>query len=377
MPQITGTPFVMVPLHLIKPHNGKPLPAATLLTWCWLQHHTNRETGLCFPTVNTLAKEIGVSKRAVQKSLAHLETLGSVKVQHRQNRPSLYTLVYAQGEPQFAETVKHSSPPKKKKRKKAKTLPAPKGELQFAKRVNLSSGVNQGSPGGELQFAPIYREEQEEVNKNQLIPPLVPPLEVLVSPGDVVLMYNELFASVKGKHKIRSLSKSSKRFTSLKARIAEQPSELYWRELFETAAKIPGLLGQASGWKKGATLDNFLRPSFADKVLNGEYDEWTGEVTLSGSFHGQEHLSKQMEEMRWRIRQICNERFEAKSPPKEWWQPWRESMELELKSRDAFELMPKCIEFARNTWKKLLVEANNEQGNISPHHALPLQPENR
>ena len=378
MPQITGTAFVMVPLHLIQPHNGKPLTAATLLTWCWLQHHTNRNTGQCFPTVKKLAEEIGVSKRAVQKSLAQLESLSALTVQHRQNRPSLYTLVYAKGEPEFAETVNHSSPPKKPKRKKTNKLPKVRGELQFAKRVNLSSGVNGSSPRGEPQFTPIYNEiQQEEVNKNQLTPPSIPPLEVMVTPGDVVTMYNDIFASAKGKHRVRALSVGSKRMESLKARVKEVPDETYWRELFEIASKIPGLLGKTQKWKKGATLDNFLGVGFADKDENGEYDEWTGDVSLPGSYNEQEHLSKQMEEMRWRIRSLCREKFEAKVRPKVWWAGWKKEVELELRSRDAFVLMPRCVEFAKSTWEKLQAEKRNEQGALSQKDVIEVQPEDR
>jgi len=377
MPQIIGTPFVMVPLHLIKPHNGKPLPAATILTWCWLQHHTSKDTGQCFPTVKKLAEEIGVSRRAVQKSLSHLESLGAVKVQQRQNRPSIYTLVYAKNEPQFTPTAKQGSPKKKPKPKKTKQLRVKVSELQFAPSVNSSSGVNTSSPGGELQFAPLYKEEQEPINNNQLITPSMPPLEVMVTPGDVVLMYNEIFATAKGKHRVRALSAGSKRMKSLKARVKEIPDESYWRELFERASKIPGLLGKTQKWKKGATLDNFLGPGFADKVLNGEYDEWTGDVSLLGSFNEQDRLSKQMDEIRWQIRGVCKEKFEARVRTRDWWPEWKKSLELDLRSRDAIDLLPKCIELARSTWEKLQTEASDEQRVISQKDVIAIQSEER
>lgn len=366
MPEVIGTPFVMVPLHLISPKNGKPLPASTLLTWCWLQHHMNRSTGLCFPKVETLAKEIGVTKRAVQKALSQLETLGCLRIKHRQNRPSLYTLIYAVDEPEFIANANSDSPPAKPKVNGFRRLPQKRGEREFTVSAKKPSGVNSSSSRGEQKFAPIYKEEQEEGNKNQLSTPSIP-----FQP--VVDLYNDIFAGKKGKHKVRSLSRGSKRLKMLKARVQEKPKLSYWQEVFEKASKIPGLLGHTSQWPKGATLDNFLRPGFVDKLLNGEFDEWTGEVSLQGSFNEQDRLSKQMEDLRWKIRDAVTKFYKARTPAKQWWPGYKETLEVELRSRDAIVLLPRCTSFARSTLEKLQLEEPIGKSISNQKNAVSIQ----
>jgi len=329
----------------------------------------NRSTGLCFPTVETLSKEIGITKRAVQKSLAQLESLGCLKIKHRQNKPSLYTLLYTVDEPEFTAGANSDSPSPKEKAGVSDNLRSPRGDRAFTANTKIPSGVNSRSQGGEQKFAPLYKEEQEEDTKRKLLTPK-PPFMVVVD------LYNEVFAKVKGKHRVRSISRGSKRLKMLKARVKESPDVEYWRGLFEKASKIPGLLGQTPSWTKGATLDNFLRPGFADKLLNGEFDEWTGAISLEGSFNEQDRLSKQMENLRWKIREACQAFYKTRRPVKEWWPGYKETLEIELRSRDAIALLPRCTAFARSTLEKMRMEQKNEQRACSQTDAVSIQPPN-
>ena len=61
-------------------------PAAKIVLY-WLADHHNGETGLCFPSLNTLAKECEMDVATVKRHLGGLEDLGLIerKQRHREN----------------------------------------------------------------------------------------------------------------------------------------------------------------------------------------------------------------------------------------------------------------------------------------------------
>jgi len=47
----------------------------------------------CFPSMRTLANNLGMKERGVQKNIKKLETIKWVKIEYRKGRPSIYHLV--------------------------------------------------------------------------------------------------------------------------------------------------------------------------------------------------------------------------------------------------------------------------------------------
>lgn len=66
------------------------------LIFIYLRMHSDSKTGQCFPSLNTLAKETGISKRTVQRCIEKLQEKGVVKVVHRKtesgNQSNIYIL---------------------------------------------------------------------------------------------------------------------------------------------------------------------------------------------------------------------------------------------------------------------------------------------
>lgn len=63
----------------------------------YLKAHCDKESGMAFPSLNTLQKETGLSRSKIQKCLASLEEKGIIKVKHRITeehgyRSNIYTL---------------------------------------------------------------------------------------------------------------------------------------------------------------------------------------------------------------------------------------------------------------------------------------------
>lgn len=59
-------------------------PASKIVLY-WLSDHHNGETGRCFPSLSTLARECEMSKAAVARHLSELEKIGLI-VRHKRHR---------------------------------------------------------------------------------------------------------------------------------------------------------------------------------------------------------------------------------------------------------------------------------------------------
>lgn len=66
------------------------------LVYIYLKMHSDNNTGRSFPSLNTLARETGLSKRTVQRCLSELQDKGVVGIEHRRNdrgtQSNLYTV---------------------------------------------------------------------------------------------------------------------------------------------------------------------------------------------------------------------------------------------------------------------------------------------
>tara|TARA_R110000764_G_scaffold7045_1_gene25689 strand:- start:6108 stop:6800 length:693 start_codon:yes stop_codon:yes gene_type:complete len=60
--------------------NLAPAPKIVLY---WIANHHNGETGLCFPSINRLAKVSKISRRSVEKHISDLEDQGFIKITQR------------------------------------------------------------------------------------------------------------------------------------------------------------------------------------------------------------------------------------------------------------------------------------------------------
>ena len=66
------------------------------IVYIYLKMHSDNNTGKSFPSLNTLAREIGLSKRTVQRCLSELQDKEVIRVEHRSNekgtQSNLYTI---------------------------------------------------------------------------------------------------------------------------------------------------------------------------------------------------------------------------------------------------------------------------------------------
>ena len=65
----------------------KGLKPASKIVLYWLSDHHNSETGMCFPSLKTLANECEMDVATVKRHLAALETMGLIyrEQRHREN----------------------------------------------------------------------------------------------------------------------------------------------------------------------------------------------------------------------------------------------------------------------------------------------------
>ena len=353
--RITGTKFVVVPLWLIKAEGGRPLKSTTLLTWCWLQHHMNRATGLCFPSLDTLAEEIGCSKRSVNLAIKNLVELGAVKVERRGPKSSMYRLVYEQKEAQ-------------------------KTALLFQKETQICAKRSEVDC---TSFEPIPIIINKRNNKRKLITRRARSLATRAGAtqnctsfcvDDLLEIYNSEFLKVKApEKKPRKCSKGSATYKKLKARIKERPDRETWVALFQRAAKSPWCLGKVPKCPEGMDLDNFSGAGFLDKLEAGKYDPKAQGIDIDSTWAEKERLAGVMTRMRTGIRYFLDQKLKAKESPSRWYQGWLEQLIIDLKAEDAITLEGRCVHFCKDYWNKI-TRVNNEQTNTNHQNARDVQP---
>jgi hypothetical protein len=83
------------------------------LVWFVLAHHRNSKTGKCFPSIDTIMEETGLSRSSVKRSNDHLEELGVLKIVEGGGRVSnnYHLLIYHVDEKQVEDLdALHESP---------------------------------------------------------------------------------------------------------------------------------------------------------------------------------------------------------------------------------------------------------------------------
>lgn len=86
--------FAIVPAYMVSAAH------ADLKVYMVLALHVDYDTGVCWPSRQTIATEAGVSLSTVKRSLARLAALGAIEVEHRRtdhgdSTSNLYRLPYA------------------------------------------------------------------------------------------------------------------------------------------------------------------------------------------------------------------------------------------------------------------------------------------
>lgn len=86
--------FAIVPAYLVA------ASAADLKVYLVLALHVDYDTGVCWPSRQTIATEAGVSLSTVKRSLARLAQIGAIEIEHRRDAAgdstsNLYRLPYA------------------------------------------------------------------------------------------------------------------------------------------------------------------------------------------------------------------------------------------------------------------------------------------
>lgn len=86
---VSAAGFTQVPNHILKSKDlsvGAKLTYAMLLSYAWHNEY-------CFPGQDTLAEDIGVSRRSVVSFIKELQSFGLIDVKRSGfNRPNIYTL---------------------------------------------------------------------------------------------------------------------------------------------------------------------------------------------------------------------------------------------------------------------------------------------
>lgn len=62
------------------------------LVYCVLSIHAMGNKKECYPSIQTISKEAGISRNTIYKALENLEDENYISINHREGRPNLYTL---------------------------------------------------------------------------------------------------------------------------------------------------------------------------------------------------------------------------------------------------------------------------------------------
>ena len=79
-------PFVMVPAWLLDVR----LSASAIGVYCAMRSYLNRESGLCNPSLTTIAVKAGMSHDSVQRYIESLEKVRALRIVHVSGRHNRY-----------------------------------------------------------------------------------------------------------------------------------------------------------------------------------------------------------------------------------------------------------------------------------------------
>ena len=330
--KITGTRFVIVPVGLIVPHDGRPLPSSTLLVWCWLYNHLNRDTGQCSPRLQTIADRAGLSLGSVKAAVRRLKALGFIDVKRRGPGSADYRLIFDQKEVQNFD-------------QRSADNATSFGPIHYKnKNYELDNVIN---ARGRVDSEALVLKEVQDFN----------PFTV----DDLVQLYNERFLAKKTPGKTRRCNKRSQTYKQLKARIKERPSREQWEAIFDRMVASPWCMGRVPKCPAGMDLENVARASFVDKVEVGKYDARNSGVDLDNSWQEKSRLAEVMTLQRVNVRAMVERKFAAREDIRTWWPAWRRRVVIDLRADDAIQLEGRLVEYVKACWIQLK-EGKNEQG---------------
>ena len=67
-------------------------PAASRVAF-WLTHHLDRETHMCWPSIERLARLTGLDKKTVRQAIYDLEAAGYIEVMREHRKVNIYTML--------------------------------------------------------------------------------------------------------------------------------------------------------------------------------------------------------------------------------------------------------------------------------------------
>lgn len=211
-------------------------PAAKIVLY-WLADHHNGDTGLCCPSLSTLAEECEMDKATVVRHLSSLEGIGLISRQTRYR---------ANGSQTSTEYILSMKQP-------------------VAKR---------DTPCRKTQSPPVAKCAPLNLVSNNLV---IEPVEANASLAFSI--FNE-FADQCGWKKCQKESKP--RIAKMKARLKDCGGIDGWRGAMEKAAASDFLCNRASK-SFSATIDFILQESSFTKLMEGNYDNRTNGNAHNGS----------------------------------------------------------------------------------------------
>jgi len=228
----------------------KGLPAYEQITFIWLFHHANAE-GVCFPSINTLAEECGISRDSIKRSLKSLEDRGYIGREERKrddggNTSNIYTVYFLDCSNSTEGVANSTDTPQ------ANTT---EGEANSATNYNQLTKTNETKLKS-LRDTPI----SNCVDDSSL------------SCEDVQNLFNEILGNVMPKvqemHRVRSLT--------LRARFPKLSTIEQWRDLFIKIKASDFLCGRTLG-KDGkpfaCSFDWIIKEENFIRILEGNYDK--------------------------------------------------------------------------------------------------------
>ncbi len=136
--------FIVVPNRQMLSGMKGPVQAVYL----WLCFHSNQD-GTCYPSVNTLSREAGVSKKMVNKAIKTLETAGILQKENRENEnkeklTNLYTIIIGGGDGSESTPVAKTTLPRVENAPTPRVENAPR-TVSSIKLKELNSNISKES----------------------------------------------------------------------------------------------------------------------------------------------------------------------------------------------------------------------------------------
>ena len=85
--------------------------ASTLIVYLWLCFHSHSVHQTCYPSITTLAKMAGTSRRKVVKAIKDLESAGLITIERKLGQVNFYHLLHFDSQLACAQPCELRGPP--------------------------------------------------------------------------------------------------------------------------------------------------------------------------------------------------------------------------------------------------------------------------